>query len=387
MSDINLLPVDVRKKDFTESKKKIEEKSHLGIELTDPNKLAKKPETLSGSFWPKLKLQTKNKIKKIYKIFERKKLIEKEKLTVQTNNHNNAKTLAVKTVSTPKHFKELSQVPVQKHFYYQNNIQELPIKDKSENKIKKVVKKETILPKKIEKVFKTEDKDKIKTIPIQSKSVLNTKQSNSKKQETFLGINLVPKKIRDLADIKIKIKILLAVIVSTIIVCFGVYSFLKRTVNVRKSQISALDFQIQSLTEQNKKLKEKNQDVNQFIGLLRETKKLINNHITHLKVLKFLQDKTLKNIYYVSYQVNAEEFSINLLAKAKDYETLAKQLLIFRSSPDIKEVNLTSAKVEEIKETENANQKKDKKNQPKEKEVISFDIKIIFKPEMFFKDK
>ncbi len=61
---------------------------------------------------------------------------------------------------------------------------------------------------------------------------------------------------------------------------------------------------------------------------------LLGTHVSAVNVLKFLEENTLKDISYSSFMMS-EEGRVNLAVTAQNYNAAARQLLIFKESPQI----------------------------------------------------
>lgn len=68
---------------------------------------------------------------------------------------------------------------------------------------------------------------------------------------------------------------------------------------------------------------------------------LLDKHVSTLHVLKFLEQNTLSNIHYGGFLMD-NEGRVALTVSAPSYEAVAKQLTVFQSSPEVKEVSASA---------------------------------------------
>jgi len=117
--------------------------------------------------------------------------------------------------------------------------------------------------------------------------------------------------------------------------------------------------------------------------LLANVKHLLERHVYASQIFKFIEDNSLKQIYYTDLDFNLKDYTLDLNARARDYQTMAKQLLFFQSLTDIIEkIDLNQAKVGKNKK-KSANQLSD--NLKKTENFIIFNLKIKFKPRALHK--
>lgn len=78
---------------------------------------------------------------------------------------------------------------------------------------------------------------------------------------------------------------------------------------------------------------------------------LLDQHVSTLHVFKFLEQNTLSNVHYGGFLMD-NEGRVALTVSAPSYEAAAKQLAVFQSSPEIKEVS-ASAFTSMVSESDN----------------------------------
>ncbi len=73
---------------------------------------------------------------------------------------------------------------------------------------------------------------------------------------------------------------------------------------------------------------------------------LINNHKVSLNVFTFIEQNTLSNIWFSSFNVSEVRNEINLIGEAKNMETLNNQVRVFEEDKDyIKSVSVLDSQV------------------------------------------
>ncbi|HPN15276.1 MAG TPA: hypothetical protein PLF71_04155 [bacterium] len=90
---------------------------------------------------------------------------------------------------------------------------------------------------------------------------------------------------------------------------------------------------------------------------------LLDKHVSTLHVFKFLEQNTLSNIHYGGFLMD-NEGRVALTVSAPSYEAAAKQLTVFQSSPEVKEVS-ASAFTAMVNELDN-------------KLTVSFQLIVVF---------
>ncbi len=90
---------------------------------------------------------------------------------------------------------------------------------------------------------------------------------------------------------------------------------------------------------------------------------LLDKHVSTLHVFKFLEQNTLSNVHYGGFLMD-NEGRVALTVFAPSYEAAAKQLTIFQSSPEVKEVS-ASAFTSMVSELDNSS-------------IVSFQLIISF---------
>lgn len=351
MTDINLLPLEQRGKESKEEKKRAREKSRLRIELTLPTKKEKSPSLSKGKFW----FGFTQTLKRLIHDFSAR----------GSSVFGRSRGLRQKS-KPPKPPKLPSPSPVSPALS-NKHLDDIQIKEKKKFFYQPVPK----IPDLSEKLAKKEEKEQEEEQP---------SQPSKPPKPPKLDINLIPGKIKDLVSTKQRTKIFATVIIICLLIAFITYLFLAQLLTSRQTEIKRIDRGIQELTEKINNLKEPHQEVNEFVIFLKEVKQLIEQHVFASQLLTFIQENTLKEVAYSDMRFELGNMSVSLTTKAKDYKTLAEQLLIFQSLEEVVSAELNEVKLKEVEEEAG------KKAEASEKEeFVTFNITLKLKPEVVYR--
>lgn len=359
MDDINLLPTDQSKTERQEAKKKALEKSKVSIELTSPEKKVKEEKLpkKTAKFWSGFSQKVKdlgNKIKKP------------------------AKSESSRPAQSIKHFDAVKSKEPNKKFHYQAKRTEEQKNIRTEE----------------QKSRETEEKKNIKPMPFIRPAVQSPKQepsqettsllsSKAKTSETAkssktpkfsppkLDINLIPSRFKLAINLKQQLMVLIIVVVVCVLISIAAYLGLDIMIAIRQSEINGIEAETELVMQRIRNLKRTNQEVTEFTNLLKEAKGLIEEHIFATQVFDFLQAHTLKQVYYNDLQVEVDNLNLALTGNAKDYQTLAQQLLYFQSLDEIVNIELSGVQLEEGEEGEES--------------FVTFNLTLTMQPEFFYK--
>lgn len=72
---------------------------------------------------------------------------------------------------------------------------------------------------------------------------------------------------------------------------------------------------------------------------------ILDKHIYPSKSFSIIENDTLPNVYFTTFDLNSSDLSISLDGATDDFRSLGRQILIFQKDPLIKSVSLTSISV------------------------------------------
>ena len=370
MSDINLLPIEQRKKEIKEKKKKALAKAKLDIELTGPRKKKEVSVEKGKNFWLKFNQGLKGVWQKVkaFRPFKSPKHFKSSNLPSSlppaadfVNHLDNIKTRKKKEFFHQTH--PASHSKVSSHLDGKLNNQRAKIKDKDKDG----------QPKKKEQKLGSLGAGQFKSVREQLAGYKKLSQVQKREPSAAkLDINLVPGKIKVAMSDQRRIRIFATVVIICLLISVSVYLSINQAVNNRQAEAEKIDLETQQLKEKINDLKADSQKVGDFLSLLKEAKELISQHVFWTQAFKFLENNTLKGVYYSDMEVNSKNNSVALTANAKDYQTMAQQVLIFESlSEQVADVELSQAALKKLKSQESEEQE----------EIVIFNLLLKFKPE------
>ncbi|MBU4360714.1 hypothetical protein KKA66_02585 [Patescibacteria group bacterium] len=380
MHDINLLPVDDRKRELEEIKKRQKAKSKVKIEMSSPEKKIKEiTEKKLGNFLAG--------IKNIFKRFKK----EKEDKNNKPGNNMQDNPVKRNKPEIPRHLDDISSNKHSKEFYFKTDNLIPSTRDSGETE------------KELEDIVTYKPKDNPPSLlsdPLSlrragsQQSTANSQQikkTNSLlpeaslprvKAETNFNINLIPTGIKKIYQNRNNLKIYLISVLAAVVGCILVLVMAGQLVGAQRSDLQRLEKSIEDTQNQIILLEDTQSPVNEFIKLLRNVKGVINKHIRVSEIFKLLEKNTLKDVYYTSLNIDTNNSLVSLSVATKDYTTAAKQILIFRS---LVEVNQLEAKSMSLVEEKEQTTDKEKKLgiSPQIKKFVTFDLVLKLKADIF----
>lgn len=192
--------------------------------------------------------------------------------------------------------------------------------------------------------YQAEDKQE-KPEEITSGINLNIPQENLTEPSGLrLDVNLMPEELKERAAPKDRIFVLIMIIVVAVFLAgmayLGLYIYESRTlvkIEEVNKEIYGIDQSISTFKRfqlQAEALKQETENI----------KKLIDQHIYWSRFYSYLEKYTNPDIYYTSVAADSGG-KVTLAAVGKDYESVAKQLIVFQKASDfVKSVSITSIK-------------------------------------------
>ncbi len=346
MHDINLLPVDDRKRELQEIKTREKAKSEVKIEMSSPDKKIKETDKKSGKFL--------SNIKNIFNNFKKdKKEIEKLRNEKLRENEKNSNNKIHNKPEVPKHLDNISSNKHSKEFYFKKD---------NKNNIVNPVKR---------------DKQELEDIVNHPE-----KKKEEKKQESSLNINLIPSHIKKIHETKNNLKIYLISLMASVIICIIALLTMGQFVSAQRSDLEKIENSIEQTQQDIENLKSNSLEVNDFIKLLRNVKVVINSHVQINEIFKMLQTNTLKNIYYTSLNIDVNNSLIKLQVTAEDYSAAAQQILIYKSLDKISQLEVISMGLVEEK-VEITEQEKKLGITPVARKFVGFDLVLKLDSSIF----
>lgn len=136
--------------------------------------------------------------------------------------------------------------------------------------------------------------------------------------------------------------LLIGCVMAAVIIVAGVFLWLGMQINKQQQQVAVIQDQIVATAKeivQQKNVIEGVEVTNKQVEL---TQGLLDSHIYWTNFFRWLEGVTLPNIYYSGFMGDAVG-KFNLSASAKDYTTLAQQLLLLQSNGQVLQVSVSEA--------------------------------------------
>lgn len=216
-----------------------------------------------------------------------------------------------------------------------------------------------------DKLFFWRHKKKVKPAKISTKETA---------RETFLDVNLIPADLAKQPEVELSNKlftsgiVILVFILLVTAVYLGISWYQLRVVR----QIGDVEAKIASLDQEIAKYEKDKSlalDLQQRLDLIHQ---LLNNHVYWTKFFGLLEKYTISEVYYSNFSMTGKDKLI-LSAVGKDYESVAKQLVAFQQATDfVKSVKIDAASAQ---------------FDPEELAYlgVKFNISLEFLPEVFLK--
>ncbi len=193
------------------------------------------------------------------------------------------------------------------------------------------------------------------------------------RKKAVFDINLIPKELAGQEQFELPKKLFLSglVVFIAILIVGGAYlGFTWYQLKINR-EIGALKTEIKTIEDQiaeQEKSKLAAIDLQQRLNLIKD---LLNKHVYWTKFFEQLEKYTIDEVYYANFSMAGTE-KVTLAAVGKDYESVAKQLVAFQQAKDfITQVDINSASAE-VNEEGGYNR-------------VSFNIDLVFLPEVFYK--
>ena len=360
MTDINLLPQDLRRKEESEKERSAKKPSVLKVELSQPNNGALKEKNTKPSFWrgifgPRRKgkalLITEQKVLPAKSNLEidllsvaktpKKKIVWSSSAKAQNGVNNKMAANAVAKTSTAPEINLPAPFPVESRPSANSHRSELS----------------TVLEDQPEKMAKNGEN----SYKIGSKNEVGSGKKVNKLFSIFpklsekikLNINLAPKESTFIkrGDVKKRIAAVIVAIIIPAVVVYGVYLMIEYQQNKINEK---LVLKIQQLGELKKILAESQEVKEQTVVLQQKLialKNIFDNRIHWTKFFNLLEKYTLDGIYYPSFSGDIKG-EISLPAVATSYGEIARQMVVFENAKDLIEtvkVNSATLKTDNVR--------------------------------------
>lgn len=314
MSDINLLPEDLKKK----QEKILAKKSNLNdsiIEFTEAQKLQQQNSDSRNLF------STNNKFTKWNPL----------RLNSNKDQYKNTKT----TEQFPKNYQKTSHED-----FDIDNLEVKPeksprivldknIKDNNKFVVEKDSQNKELL--KVGKVnvedLKKEKSKKTKFYKSIFKKIFGAKKENL---EIKKDVNLLPSNLNIASKKKIT-TILISTLIISIVVVFVIYFGISLYSIRIKNKISSLDSQINNVIAESKQYDNLIVEIENLRSRVLKIKELLNKHVYWTKFFKELEENTLPEVRFNSFAGSIDS-NISLSATAPDYYTLSRQWIQLSSN-------------------------------------------------------
>lgn len=118
-------------------------------------------------------------------------------------------------------------------------------------------------------------------------------------------------------------------LLAAIVICYVIFTYNVSVVNRKMDQLEQ-----KMLVYASAEQKASEDQVLSYKKRVDDFTVLINNHRISSNVFSFIEQKTLPNVWYVSFNVSETKKEINLLGEAQNMEALSNQLKIFEGSKE-----------------------------------------------------
>ncbi len=177
----------------------------------------------------------------------------------------------------------------------------------------------------------------------------DNQRNNKVKKDKIVGfqydINLIREEFVPVIDKKkMFTTFALTSLLSILLVVFVYFlvDFIKfgRTRKIKELEVSLQRVE-QTLAQKQKDLVE----VTDYYQTVSQIKSLLDQHIYWTNLLEFIEENTLTTVYYDSIRAT-KSGTISLSAKAKDYESVRQQFLVFKNHPAVVKVEINNASID-----------------------------------------
>lgn len=210
---------------------------------------------------------------------------------------------------------------------------------------------------------KTTDKEK-------NKSFFNYKKS---KIQGTIKTNLIKNEVTTFIDWGGNLKFSVLSLSLVFVIIFSIYGFLiyrEKTINKESDQVKE---QIEDLTQRISNLEKSIEDkeIGEFQKKLKIAKLLLDKHVYWTNFFYFLENKTIKDVYYNSGFSGKNDGKYVITAQTKNFSDILDQVSLLNNEKQVVEAKVTSGSLAEDKETG--------------KGVINFDLELNVAQDMFYK--
>lgn len=363
MTDINLLPIEQRKKEQAERKMADKIRNKVSYTMSDPAGESKdKPLIEQGKFkkpspfgWLKKYLQ-KRKTKKQEK--KLKQGLEKQAKKAEQEKKEQAKK---------DELKFSNQVSGKSSIHTKPEIKE------HEPEIKRLEK-----PHKKEDLYYKLGVNRSKIQEHQKKE--KSKYTPGKEIEESFDVDLMPdiKRVWEI-PFSAKITFLAAAFIFIVIITAGAFIWLDLETKEEMKKVTLFDKRTELLQEKQSGLVDINKEAVFLQEHLDVLKNLLDDHVYTSNIFKYLEETIVPGVYYKTIDLDEVNDTITITIIALDYTEAAKQILVFEEDKE----NVTSVKVNGL----NLIEEKEKQRFPDEeveiKKFVEFDMDILLVPRFF----
>ena len=99
---------------------------------------------------------------------------------------------------------------------------------------------------------------------------------------------------------------------------------------------------------------------------LKNTKTLLKSHIYSSQIFDWLEKLTLGQVQWTSFDLKAKTGQLSLKGQTANYNTLAKQILIFENDPEVKNIKTSGIALSQLG-------------------GVGFSMEIVLEPKIFSK--
>jgi hypothetical protein len=362
MTDINLLPIEQRKKEQAERKMADKMRDKVSFTMSDPSGESKdKPLMEQGNF------KKSSPFGWLKKYFQKKKSKKQEKKLKK-----GLKKQAQKAEQEKKEQEKKDELR------FSDSINKSPIHTKPEIHEKKPEDKKPIEPHKKEDLYYKLDVNRSKIEGYNKKE--KSKYTPGKKIEDTFDIDLMPdlKRVWDI-PLKVKIMFLLIAFVVIVIATAGIFIWLDLETKNEMKKVSSFDKRIELLQEKQSNLIDTNKEAVLLQEHLDVLGTLLDGHVYTSNAFKYLEETIVPGVYYKMIYLDEVNDTITLTIVALNYTEAAKQILVFEEDKE----NITTVKVNGLDLIEEKEEQKFLDEEVKINKFVEFEMDILLTPNFF----
>ncbi len=129
-------------------------------------------------------------------------------------------------------------------------------------------------------------------------------------------------------------------LIGLVLVCFGLWGY---KINLDKNKESLVQKMEELQAQRDLNLENDFMELKETIENFR---KILDKRIYSSNILETLEELTIPDVQYSNFKVNFGRLLLDLKAEAADYNSLAKQVIIFKNDSRINKVNLFEVSLE-----------------------------------------